>query len=64
MTDELLVHAVVNQIEADIKEYDHETIGLSVAKLISDPDAKDILVSYLSSTNRMNWLKGEVQKRW
>ena len=53
--DNLLVHATINQIEADLDDCDYDSLDELITKLIEIPQAKKLLVGYLSDTALENW---------
>ena len=63
--EELLVHAVINQLEADFGDNDFDSMSDMLETLISDEnDSKDVLWQYLSNTAQENLKEGLTIKRW
>ena len=60
----LLVHATINQLEADFDCQDYESMDELIIKLIDIPQAKELLVGYLSDTALENWKINKTVKRY
>ena len=63
-SNNLLLHAVLNQIETDFDDQDYESIDELLQRLIDIPQAKDLLTGYLSDTALENWKLGRTAKRY
>jgi len=64
VTNEDLEHAVLNQIESDFEEQEYDAISELLQKLIEIPEARQVLVDYLSDTAALNLAEGLTQKRY
>lgn len=60
----LLEHAVLNQIESDLDEHDYDSLSEMIGLLIKSEPAKKILIEYLSDTAKENWLEGKTNCRY
>ena len=62
---DLLVHEVINQMEADFDSKDMEALDEMIKCLIKqDRPNHDILYQYLSDTGQQNLKEGLTAKRW
>lgn len=55
----LLVHALLNQLESDFEEQEYDSIDELLSSLIKDDKNKVLLIEYLSDTAKENWLEGK-----
>lgn len=62
--DNLLLHAILNQIETDFDEQDYDSIDEMLQLLMENPEAKHILTEYLSESAKANWLEDKTVKRY
>lgn len=60
----LLLHAILNQIETDFDDQDYESIDEMLQLLMKNPEAKNILIEYLSDSAKANWLEDKTAKRY
>jgi hypothetical protein len=60
----LLLHATMNQMEADFDDNDYESLDELITKLFEIPQAKDLLVGYLSDTALKNWKLSKTNIRY
>jgi hypothetical protein len=64
VSEELLEHEVLNQIEADINDNDYESVSEMLQKLMESPISKEILYQYLSDSAQKNVKEGLTKKRY
>lgn len=62
--DELLEHAVLNQLESDINEWDYDSYSKLIGNLLKNEENKKILFSYLSQSAQENLKEGTTTKRY
>jgi len=62
--NDLLVHAVLNQIEGDFDDGDYESIDELLNQLINNEESKKKLIEYLSDSAKENWLEGKTNIRY
>ena len=60
----LLLHAVINQLEADFDDNDYDAMDELITRLMENPDNHDILYQYLSDSTQENWLEGKTNVRF
>ena len=60
----LLLHAVINQLEADFDDNEFESMDELLTKLIENEDNHEILIAYLSDSAKENWLEGRTKVRF
>jgi len=64
MEDELLKHAVLNQIETDFDDKDFDAIDELLEQVIKNEEMKGKLIAYLSDSARENWIEGKTHVRY
>lgn len=64
MDKELLEHAVINQLQADIEEGDFDALSKMLGLLIDSKKSREILIEYLSDTAKENWIEGKTTVRY
>lgn len=64
MNNDLLEQAVVNQLEQDLDNQEYDALSELLSKLIQIEEAKELLVGYLSDTQKEKWLEGKVVIRY
>jgi hypothetical protein len=62
--DNLLCHAVINQLEADLNEQEYDSLDELITQLVKDEKTKKILIEYLSDTVKEFWLEGKTTPRF
>lgn len=62
--DNLLQHAVINQLETDFNDRDFDAMSEMLELLIKNEESKKILIEYLSDTAKENWLEGKTIVRY
>lgn len=62
--NDLLEHAVLNQIEADLNSNDYDALSEMLQLLISKEESRNILIGYLSDTAKENWIEGRTHRRY
>ena len=62
--DDLLEHAVINQIETDLNENDYDALSELIKQLIHLEPARKCLINYLSDSAKENWLEGKTTVRY
>lgn len=60
----LLLHAVINQLETDFDEQDYDAMDELITMLMKNEDNHEILFAYLSDTAQANWLEGRTNVRF
>jgi DNA-binding SARP family transcriptional activator len=60
----LLEHAVINQIETDLNDKDYDALSEMIKNLIHLEPARKVLIEYLSDTAKENWLEGKTSIRY
>ena len=60
----LLLHAVINQLETDFDDQDFDAMDEFITKLMENPDNQTILYNYLSDSAQENWLEGKTSVRF
>ena len=63
-TDVSLIHAVINQLEADFGDKDYDAMDEMLGLLMDNKTTKDILIGYLSDTAKNNWEEGKTVARY
>lgn len=62
---DLLVHAVINQLQTDFETTDLESMDEMLKCLIEDKERNhEVLYNYLSDTGQQNLKEGLTEKRW
>lgn len=64
MDTNLLVHAVINQVDTDLNDMDYDSLDELLNKLIEIPEAKELLIGYLSDSAKENLLEGLTECRY
>jgi len=64
MENNLLEHAVINEIEKDLKDKDFESLSFLLEKLISVESTKKLLIEYLSDNEREMWIEVKTKTRY
>lgn len=59
-----LLHAVINQMEADFEDQDFDAMDEFITKLMENEDNHIILHNYLSDSAQENWLEGSTNIRF
>ena len=54
-----LLHAVINQLEADFGDNDFDAMDELITMLMKNKDNHEILYAYLSDTAQKNWLENK-----
>jgi hypothetical protein len=62
--NELLEHAVLNQIETDLNEQDFDALSEMLSTLIKYSGSRKTLIGYLSDSARENWIGGKTNVRY
>jgi hypothetical protein len=62
--ENLLLHAVINQLETDFNDHEYDAMDEFLTLLIKDEKSKNILIEYLSDTAKENWLEGKTATRF
>lgn len=62
--DNLLMHAVINQLEADFSDIEFDAMSEMLELLIKNKESKKILIEYLGDTAKENWLEGKTNVRF
>ena len=62
--DNLLEHAVINQLETDFDDQDYDAMSEMLQHLMFLEPARKVLVEYLSDTAKENWLDGNTVIRY
>ena len=60
----LLLHAVINQLESDFEDQDYDAMDEFITKLMENTDNHEILHAYLGDTAQENWLEGKTNVRF
>ena len=60
----LLLHAVINQLEADFGDQDYDAMDELITKLMENSDNHDILYQYLSDSAQENWIDRKTKVRF
>lgn len=60
----LLLHAVINQLEADFENRDFDAMDEFITTLMKNEENHEILYNYLSDTAQENWLEGKTSTRF
>jgi len=60
----LLEHAFINQLEADLDDQEFEPISKMIQSLLKDEKNQKIIIEYLSDSAEKNWLEGETTIRY
>jgi len=60
----LLLHAVINQLETDFDDQDYDAMDEFLTMLMKNEDNHTILVEYLSDSGKENWLEGKTNVRF
>lgn len=64
MDENLLVHAILNQIEADFQSQDFEALDCLLRNLIWSDESKKELLSYLGDSAKENLMEGKTKTRY
>lgn len=62
--ENILLHAVLNEIESDFDNQDYDSIDELLTLLIKVPEAKAFLIGYLSDDAKEYWIQGTTEKRY
>lgn len=62
--EDLLEHAVINQLESDFDDNDFDSLSELVKNLIHLEPARKCLIEYLSDSAKENWLEGKTKIRY
>jgi len=60
----LLLHAVINQLETDFDDNEFDAIDELITKLMENMDNHEILYNYLSDSAQQNWMEGKTTIRF
>lgn len=60
----LLLHAVINQLEADFDDNEFDAMDELLTKLMENEANHEILIAYLSDGAKENWLEGKTVVRY
>ncbi len=60
----LLLHAVINQLESDFDDNDFESMDDFLTQLIKVETNHEIFLEYLSDSGKENWLEGKTNVRF
>ncbi len=60
----LLLHAVINQLETDFDDNDFESMDEFLTQLIKVETNHEIFLEYLSDSGKENWLEGKTNVRF
>lgn len=60
----LLLHAVINQLETDFDDNEFESLDEFLTMLMKNEDNHTILIEYLSDSAKENWLEGKTNVRF
>lgn len=62
--NDMLEHAVINQLESDFEDQDYDAMSEMLQFLIKDEKSKKILIEYLGDTAKENWLEKRTNVRY
>ena len=62
--ENLLLHAVLNQLETDFNDQDYDSIDEMLTHLIFLEPARKVLIEYLSDSAKENWIEGKTITRY
>jgi len=62
--NDLLEHAVLNQIETDFNDKDFDALSEMLKNLIYLEPARKVLIEYLTDTAKENWIEGRTNTRY
>lgn len=60
----LLEHAFMNQLEIDFNNKDYDAMSRMIQFLIKNKANENIIIEYLSDTEKENWLEGRTNCRF
>lgn len=60
----LLLHAVINQLESDFDDNDFDAMDEFITMLMKNESNHEILYNYLSDSAQENWLEGKTNVRF
>ena len=60
----LLMHAVINQVESDINEFDYDAFDELLNKLMENVANVALLIGFLSDKERELWLEDKTNQRY
>lgn len=60
----LLEHAFMNQLEIDFNDKDYDAMSRMIQLLIKNKANENIIIEYLSDTEKENWLEGRTNCRF
>lgn len=60
----LLLHAVINQLEIDFDNNEFDSMDELITKLMENEANHEIFFSYLSDTEQEYWLEGKTNTRF
>jgi len=61
---ELLIHAVLNEVERDLHDGYYEAVDELLSQLIEIDEAKEKLIGYLGDDEKERWLEGKTNVRY
>jgi len=61
---ELLIHAVLNEVERDLHDGYYEAVDELLGQLIEIDEAKEKLIGYLGDDEKERWLEGKTNVRY
>lgn len=64
MNNNLLIHAIINQLEADFEDGDFDSMDGMLSSLIRNPKTKDVLISYLGDSCKESWIENKIKTRY
>jgi len=62
--NDLLEHAVINQLESDFFDNDFDAISEMLQLLIKSDESRSILIEYLSDNAKENWIERKTVIRY
>ncbi len=60
----LLLHAVINQLETDFDDQDYDAMDEFLTQLMKVEENHNILYQYLTDSAQENWLEGKTNCRF
>lgn len=60
----LLLHAVINQLETDFDDNEFHSMDEFLTKLIENEDNHTIMYNYLCDSAQENWIEGKTNTRF
>lgn len=60
----LLLHAIINQLESDFDDNEFDSMDELITKLIENESNHEILIGYLSDSAKEDWLEGRTAVRF